>query len=115
MLKEMILETIKVLKEEKEKYENNHIIILKIMNCIDSLESEFKDLIDYHIWSELDNYYYDDIEKCICIDGYFKDKDEGVVIAKVYRDRVEFIDWRAEFNEEAQIYIKEAIEEIKKI
>ena len=38
--------------------------------------------------------YYDDVQKCHTIDGWktSDDNEEGIVIAKVFADRVEFSD-----------------------
>lgn len=70
------------------------------------------------IWMEIRNTYYDESEKCICIDGWTTDDDneEGTVIAKIHTDNgfiVEYLDPRAVTDPYAQEIIRQTIEELE--
>lgn len=70
------------------------------------------------IWMEIRNTYYDESEKCICIDGWTTDDDneEGTVIAKIHTDNgfiVEYLDLRAETDPYVQEIIRQTIEELE--
>lgn len=68
-------------------------------------------------WSEIRNDFYDELEGCICIDAWNTcgDNEGGNIIAKVYKDRVEYIDDSAKKDEHAQESIIEAMEDIKEM
>lgn len=61
-------------------------------------------------WMKIRNDYYDEDEHCICIDAWetAKDGEEGKIIAKVYKNKVEYIDDFARKDYYAQEKISEA-------
>ena len=95
--------------DAKELYGSNYDSIIgtiakevKIFTCDDRLSVD--EIEDSHIdeifremfmpFGEIRYDYYDDVQKCHTIDGWktSDDNEEGVVIAKVFADRVEFSD-----------------------
>lgn len=65
-------------------------------------------------WSELRINYYDEEEGCICVDAFESDDEnaECVVIAKVFKDRVEYLDNRARYNPNVLEMVVEATRDI---
>ncbi len=95
--------------DAKELYGSNYDSIIgtiakevKIFTCDDRLSVD--EIEDSHIdeifremfmpFGEIRYDYYDDVQQCHTIDGWktSDDNEEGVVIAKVFADRVEFSD-----------------------
>lgn len=109
-----------------EKYEivvSTTVKEVKSYMCGDrlSVDEVSEEMIDeiirelYYPFAEIRYDFYDENEKCITIDTWKTDDDneEGIVVAKVYKDKVEFVQSESEYHIDVLEAIEKAKEEIQ--